>query len=426
MSFYGNVVYEFKKMFSKLKVIKTSDSVNLALPESTADATLEASSMWEQIDLKPSNRWIQLDCTNVNDTTKTVTIGHSAVGAGGDAVKSVEVVAEAGASDVQLKNGDILKTLITRYDEAGHIAQVSTEYQNYKLPVATISLLNKSDNDIIPDATTDKINFEGDNWIILSNNDGALKISHLATEDYDLDAKESFQMIKNIDEEDLPENVEYITLEPGDYIKSYNVFKDSNCGHLIEAQEVYFKLPMTDNDRDYTDAQNRLSFFEETLGIAYGDEIERDESNEFYQYDTLAEEVKNNNNFLNSLRADYYDEDTGEGSLETLTGKLSNIYVQTDDDGQLVNAHSLAETIGSMDADSESVRAAINNLRDKNEDFYTISEAIQFITTEVKTNRDTASNLQTLVAANRTEIAGLKTIIEQLTQRIEALESLEE
>ena len=426
MSFYGNVVYEFKKMFSKLKVTKSNTAETPITPSTGPDVTLEASNMWEQIDLKPSNRWIQLDCVNENDKTKMVTIGHGGPGAGGNEMKSVELVVPASPEKAnavtpsQLKSGAILKTIKTKYDQAGHLVGASTAYDNYKLPVPTISL--PSGDNITPIAETDKINFQNGNWITLSKDNNALKISHLATDDYEEDDFNSFQTIESIDA--LPgENTEYTALEPGDYIKTYNVTKDSTYGHIIKVEEAYFQLPMTDNDRDYTDAKNRLTFFEETLGINYEDEKERNEENEFYQYDTLVEEVNANNLFFNVIRSDESYED-----ITDLTGLVDDMYYQETEDGEdLKFKKSLAATIGKVDG-ADSIRSAIRTLLNKqdNEDpevCYTVSEAIQKIVGEFSF-RD--SEIATLKMANKgfeVSIIELQNEIQALEDRIAALEA---
>ena len=82
MGFYGQVMYEFTKMFSKFMVTQHSNSeIPITPPTTPVSKHFEATSMWEQINIEPTNRWIQLDGASGTNDIKTIKIGHSTPGA---------------------------------------------------------------------------------------------------------------------------------------------------------------------------------------------------------------------------------------------------------------------------------------------------------------------------------------------------------
>ena len=82
MGFYGQVVYEFTKLFSNINITPSDSSETPLSPDAeNADVFFEATDMWETINIKPANKWIQLRGVGPTDTTKTIKIGHGTPGA---------------------------------------------------------------------------------------------------------------------------------------------------------------------------------------------------------------------------------------------------------------------------------------------------------------------------------------------------------
>lgn len=227
MSFYGQVVYEFTKVFSKLMITQVNNS-ELPVALENKNVFFEASDMWEQIDIKPLNRWIQVQGQNDNDATKTISIGHGFAGAQDpnkttislssltekpiayyyfetkDTVYNnnknyyvkneddyvlfdgtefeVDIIYYERIDTNQLKNGEVLKIAVSNYDQAGHFInanenQLNPSYIYYTMPTPTINIDNQSDISVID--SDDKLHFNGDNyWIKLNEENNALKFNH--------------------------------------------------------------------------------------------------------------------------------------------------------------------------------------------------------------------------------------------------------
>ena len=136
MGFYGQVVYEFKKLFSSLKITNTSNNEEAITPPSNEDTRVQALQPWDELNIAPSNRWIQL---GGNPATKTLTIGHSTPGEKDDnkTVIGFSKVAEKNSPEDErpatftpLKYGDYIETTSSNYDQAGHsISSTKTYFQ---------------------------------------------------------------------------------------------------------------------------------------------------------------------------------------------------------------------------------------------------------------------------------------------------------
>ncbi len=140
-SFYGQVLYEFKKLFSSLKITKSNAAEEAIDPiANSQDERVEALTPWDELNIKPSNRWIQLD---TDQNTKTIAIGHSTPGEKDDSktVIGFSKIAENTSPDeekpddfIALKYGDFIETTNSNYDKAGHsIASTKTYFQ---LPIS--------------------------------------------------------------------------------------------------------------------------------------------------------------------------------------------------------------------------------------------------------------------------------------------------
>lgn len=151
MGFYGQVVYEFKKLFSSLKIIKKVDSETaIEPPASDTEFKVQALQPWDELTLTPSNRWIQLSGDPVN---KSITIGHSIPGATDDSKTVVglsrveESAIPEGTEVTALDYGDYIQTTVSEYDAAGHSKGATTAY--FKMPLGeTVDNVNQLQEDM--------------------------------------------------------------------------------------------------------------------------------------------------------------------------------------------------------------------------------------------------------------------------------------
>lgn len=137
MSFYGQVVYEFKKLFSSLKITKNNPTEIAIEPPEDSNFRVQALQPWDELNMAPSNRWIQL---NGEPLTKTITIGHSTPGEKDDekTVIGFSKIAEedipADETPITLNYGDYIETTNSNYDKAGHSIEATKSY--FRLPIS--------------------------------------------------------------------------------------------------------------------------------------------------------------------------------------------------------------------------------------------------------------------------------------------------
>lgn len=138
-SFYGQVLYEFKKLFSRIAV-KNSDSQEAGEKITQAQNTLEPEEEWDQLTYQSGNQWISL-ASNAQD--KTITFSHSKPGNPSDTLVltglSVAPQEEIPENVLALQQGQCIKTTVGKYDNAGHIANLENFY--YKLPASDESIV---------------------------------------------------------------------------------------------------------------------------------------------------------------------------------------------------------------------------------------------------------------------------------------------
>ena len=421
MGFYGQVVYEFTKMFSKFMITKKSDDEEpITPPEINNDIFLEASNMWEQINIKPTNRWIQLDGNTEADTTKTIKIGHGTPGESDDTKTTVSFsqvtdnVPNEGQY-IQLKNGDYLKTAISKYDQAGHfINNENPSYVYYKLPTAQLTILSPdkdddedTDGNITP-SDSDVLQVKGDGqWISLVNNGNALKIAHIIEPDtdnktdtnsfeclspYDSLTKEQFLSAmadegKNSIEIDtmteklnaIPGDMTIIPLESGDLIQSQQISQDTN-GHILTMSPVYYKLPVQPTTVSFEQHDSRIT--------------------------NLETRLNNNSSTPSTIRPIGETESVEYGTYETdivqrvyNAGNMSDMYTNPNS-----NAMTVTKTIGKIDDEKESVLAALKALLgNQARSRYTISEAIQALAAKISEQQNQINVLMKAVGGNSNE-----------------------
>lgn len=150
MSFYGQVVYEFKKLFSSLRVFNNNTSEEAIEPPEYSNTRVQALQPWDELNIAPSNRWIQLEAQPL---TKTLTIGHSTPGVK-DETKTVVGLSKIAEEDIPedgniipLDYGDCVQTTISEYDAAGHSIGATPAY--FKMPLGeTVDNVNQLQEDV--------------------------------------------------------------------------------------------------------------------------------------------------------------------------------------------------------------------------------------------------------------------------------------
>ena len=390
MGFYGQVMYEFTKMFSKFMITQASASeIPTAPPETSQDKFFEATTMWEQFNIEPTNRWIQLDGEGGNDDIKIIKIGHGTPGAADEtktatALEMIEELPEGIESEpLQLEGGDIIKVATLTHDAAGHVTTNNNpSYTYYKLPTAQLIVVpSEGEGEDSPESVTpnddDILQTKGDGkWIALTNNDNTLKIAHttiaseedIATTDLtslnclstteNLTANEYLDIMetegKTTDEinkmaatlDQLP-GIKIVALEGGDLMTARQSEIDAN-GHVIKNTPIYYKLPVTPSQISFdvheeriSDLENRLS--EGTLenGTTYGN------------YEEIVDKV---------YKVGEWGQMYGQPTHQNIT---------------------VTETIGKIDGE-DSVTDAINRLTGNKDDVITISTAIQKLVDKIR------------------------------------------
>lgn len=303
MSFYGQVLYEFTKLFSKIKV---------------GDNFLEADQAWDQIEIVP-DAWISID---INDTdqnkkinfthadpqeedeeksipsfvlTDTIATVDAEVGADGD-----EVISDASA--IQLMYDDGITVSEPKFDQKGHLIEVSTK--NYIMPkqlivqhathaddygiiVETIP----SDEDNILRIVGDSFKFnehcEGDDasWIKTvhyPNDANTLGIEHYTVKDHNkakyntesifdanspgrIDTVQGVKIVGAPQEDDV-----VIALNPGQYVTIPTIVYD-HWGHVLGDKAQIYQLPITETDAALQDYNTRINGLEVRLNGAWVD-----------------------------------------------------------------------------------------------------------------------------------------------------------
>ncbi len=192
MSFYGQVLYEFTKLFTKINVSNNTTETATAVT-SGSQPSLVAADRWDQFDLKGGNRWIHLNSNNQN---KTITISHSTPGAvdnnrtvvGFKPLTTDEVAqlpTEVQESIIQLNAQQCIQTTKSQYDAAGHSVDAETSY--FYLPVSDTKLQLDEIEERVDNIENKHLTISSDDqteYIIDSTNKGISIEDYLNTNNY--------------------------------------------------------------------------------------------------------------------------------------------------------------------------------------------------------------------------------------------------
>lgn len=230
MSFYGTVFYEFEQVFFKFQFHNNNnDNVNI-IPQDSTNGTI-ASVRWDTFNLDSGNRWIGMKTMDEDGSAKGVSVFHAAAGPAKQQIETLTIPND-GSSGTELQSSQNIEVPIINYDNAGHI--VNSTPVRYTLPAAS---------KVVEEGMT---NHFTDNFNITS----------IQATDNSID--------------------EYVELNPGDII-SVSKLGITNKGVINDAQQVFFKLPASDAEKDYQTIQNEISIIKTDI-----DNIEKyHEENDF-------------------------------------------------------------------------------------------------------------------------------------------------
>ena len=264
MSFYGQVLYEFTKLFHKIW-IRNDGAKTYTTPERTPeDAYFMPDDKWDSLSFNSGNHWIHLESSN-KEKGNMITISHNTPGE-----KKYELIGfngnpNFGDSDIDpivLTPGKVFTVNSGEFDNAGHlIKQPSTKI--YKLPTQAITL--DSNDDVIASSPKDNnLHFQSsDNWIDLSkvSNNGvdALDITHnVQWTDTKPKSVHGFKY-----EESVTPELGYTALEPGKTFITNGV-KVDNAGHITEITTQGYILPQSETEKNIEDLQDAVEKLQET------------------------------------------------------------------------------------------------------------------------------------------------------------------
>lgn len=359
MGFYGQVVYEFTKLFSKFLITKSSSTeIPVTPPDENQPIFLEADNMWEQIDIKPMNRWIQLNGSGENSTTKCIEIGHSSAGQSVDNKQTISVEKWYDEVDEteQLYGGDCLKIATTNYDAAGHLVDNNPTYHYYNLPQITVHVGEQQEN-----GTNDNFYIKGDaNWISATVQENAdegrneIVFSHIlpqaGDENVTTEDINTFSAIESYEGEP-------IQLSYGDLITTSKLTKDDK-GHVLKHETVCYQLPISQSEEDFEELEEDVKGLENRLESGTLDNV-MGASVSYGPYEDVVRRL--------------YE-----------IGNIDNLY------GNGLANQTLIEAIGQLDGNNGYSKhiASLSSLANTEDACYTISEALTQLCNAIQKDRD--------------------------------------
>lgn len=206
MSFYGQVLYEFSRLFSKIN-IQNNNSGTAAAVNPNAQESLSPTEEWDQLTIAGGNRWIQL---NSNKNNKIITISHATPG---EVDNSKTIVSFApvdsvpdGATVIELPAGTIVRTSSNEYDAAGHAKDATTSY--FKLPA------NKTEQDL--NSITERVTQLEETYVAENEFNNMTKAylnenQYIQSEEFETKTQNYLDEKKYINSQNLEENEKYAT-----------------------------------------------------------------------------------------------------------------------------------------------------------------------------------------------------------------------
>ena len=391
MSFYGQVVYEFTKLFNTF-IFKNKGKLKEEFPkedeiERSTEFKYSANERWDKLTFETGNKWIQMMPDNENQSIKFFHSKPSEEVLNSPSFSPQEEVKEEEIN--KLNPGHYFEIQEYGIDKAGHISTITPVY--YQLPLQQINInsdVDDIDGQIISsDTDTNQLHFLSDKnqnengWIELTaeksngiDND-RLKFSHKIQNNLNTEVDIfGIQKLSNI-----PNN--FTTLSAGDYI-STNKFIYDKAGHLTVIEPINYQLPITDFETNLDELNSNMNtLFQNNANIAY----EYADSN-IQRLDERINELPTSGEFK---------------SLENQVGDINSIY-------ENIDSNTMVSTIGQVDGNQGYSKHIANMINDEADSVYSVSESLSAVAKQITALQSTTFNLQTLV--------------QNLTKRIEELE----
>lgn len=458
MSFYGQVLYEFKKLFTH---IQTKNSNKNEIPDnfSTSPALVEADSDWDTLNLEAGNQWIQFETDKDN---KKISIYHNMPSKDNNSEDYtffgiLDGTPSAEISD-QLTFGQTIQFNKGKKDKAGHI--VIEETKEMKLPNLLLSIDNgdttqddyeveKKEGNIFQFISNEMIHLlpiDDNSGIKIFHRENAnIKPSNGHTSIYDAEDKRidlaNISIVGDIERDQIE------SLEPVQQLNTYDIIRVpivtyDNSGHGLSYRYNYFKMPFTEQQQIQDQNSDDIKKLKEYTGIL--DEYKNTPvPSDIEEGNTLYGRINEINTFLDGKEANKLTDI--EGSITTNTKNIgdlnadvfnntlsSNKYITIFDSDDKKN---LSKAIGSLETLSEAVYNSKLKL-DKNyekkkikiEDISSLlsslcSEVIDKHSDYISEIKEEQGNLQYIVGTIRKDNETLNSSINSLDERISNIES---
>ena len=358
MSFYGQALYEFKKLFNRIEVKNDGFNNQEDLPIETAeDASFTADTPFDTINLNSGNRWVHLNYQNANNGNEVI-ISHSAPGDVVYEPMSFDGINVFNVEDKkinQLTAEHVFKTTNFEFDAAGHLIKNPTE-SFYRLPPSIISITNTPEEPNMAMTTTDvyadkngHLQLKGGEYIVLNS-------------DKIVDDKPRQIIIEHKTREVEHGMGTVEQLAPGATFTTNDYIYD-NCGHMTGTYSKTFQLPITDLDVE-------LDYLEKAVDSLQKDKADAEEFN------TLSDTVL-------GIQADY------------LSTKASGFLgVMYDNDTITSLNPTFASTIGKVDGNTGySAKIALLKDDDTENPVYSVGTGISALVDEAFRNKNEVAGL---------------------------------
>lgn len=250
MSFYGSVFYEFERLFFKFKFKNAADTADSVTDLEAIDSLdgITATERWDTFHIDSGNRWIKLATMPEGGERKGVTLFHAAPGPNTKQTLPIEPIEleENETADIVLSSTQAFKVPTIKYDNAGHISDVTTEVYQLPEPAQIIidGMENHFEEPIAPQA-----------------------ISH--------------------ETEDVEEDAEITQLSSGQVIAATKLLV-SEKGVITGVEDVYYKMPQSETESNIEDLQLRMAQAEQDI-LARTLIAETGEAEDFYAPDSTIE-----------------------------------------------------------------------------------------------------------------------------------------
>lgn len=384
MSFYGQVLYEFKKLFTHIQT-KNSNNNNIPDDFSVSPVLVEADSDWDTLNLETGNQWIQFKTDKNNNK---ISIYHNTPSKDDNEEDYTFFGVLDGTPSAQIGDqltfGQTIQFNKGKKDKAGHI--VIEETKEMELPNLLLSIDNgdTTQRDYSVEKKKDNIlQFISNEMIHLSPTDENSGINIFHRENANIDPDEGHTSIYDAEDkrvelscisivgDALKEWLENNNLEAIKQLETHSIIRVpvidyDNSGHGLSYRYDYYKMPFTKEQQIQDQNSSDIKKLRAYTGILFNhpDTFPTNDKGEFYvsEEETLYGRIEKINSFLDGKEA------------SKLTDIEADITTNKNNIGDL-NANVFKNTLSSdkyttiFDSKNKNLSAAIGSLE-------TLSQAI--------------------------------------------------